>query len=1014
MNMKRTALIASTTSLLLLGIALVAIFSLTSLDLESASEVASIAPESKDTAAEPVVDDEGSDVDDEATAPTSNVVATESVNHETPEPKTPPAPQDEAQPLEEADHSRSLIVASPFTGDVEVDFPASDPDVTIIEDAGGVDIPLFDATLTSGWEIRDIRFKYDSGLDEFLVGLNFLAVGGDPEGDGNPATGALLDGADRAAWGGTETFVLVLDLTGDGQGDLIAGLPFQQDISGFSVNDALPGATFNPVFSFGSPRPELVGILPVDTSDTSPDIEFSIAGFSSISSPDVESIGALAFAGSIDDGGIGEEFVSGVGQVTEIPNPVFVPSEPELTIEKSTNGVDADTADTAPQLAVGSTATFEYIVTNTGQLDLVELVVTDDILGDVCTIASLAVGASASCEATATVVAGDYVNIGSASGFEDDGLGNPTGDPVTDTDPSNHRGVAPGIRLTKSLDGRDLDNPDEDFLPLPTFAVGTTITFDFLVANNGDFDLVDIALVDDVLGPINCPQMTLLVGESMTCTGDHVVVAGVAQRNVGTVTAQPIDAGGEHVGDPIGSEDPAHHSGAATSITIEKATNGIDADDATGPEVNAGDIVTFTYVVTNNGPATVQDLVVTDDIEGPVCTIDVLSPGESSDCALETTAGVGQYVNVGTVVGDAVDAEGNVIDAGLTASDPSHHVGVCVDSHDGPVLYRGARTIWNTNLVAGDDSTIVLTTSENGDSPGQPNEQVYIEVAGVLYGPSPAGLGTIALDIAEGGQVRVLHISEVEDGLYSANSVVPSLCGDDLEEIVPVCTDLVGGPALYAGARTEWMTGLIAQDDSTIRVNTSENGASPGQPNEQVFLQIGDDIYGPTFAGLGDIEFDIENGGPVTVLHYSEVTNDRSSANSVVPAICGDALAPAPGPACPDVVSGPRLFQGGDTMWNSGFTAAAGSEITIVTFDDVSDFRQPHEQVYVRVGEMVYGPTPADFGELTFVAATAGPVTVLHYSEINGLQTSANSVEFTLCGDGLTETVQNYLDSHSR
>src|SRR5690606_33956768 len=51
-----------------------------------------------------------------------------------------------------------------------------------------------------------------------------------------------------------------------------------------------------------------------------------------------------------------------------------------IRLEKLTDGDDADTP-TGPLLPVGSTATFTYIVTNTGNVPLMNVQVTDDQLG---------------------------------------------------------------------------------------------------------------------------------------------------------------------------------------------------------------------------------------------------------------------------------------------------------------------------------------------------------------------------------------------------------------------------------------------------------------------------------------------------------------------------------------------------------------------------------------------------------------------------------------------------------
>jgi len=54
------------------------------------------------------------------------------------------------------------------------------------------------------------------------------------------------------------------------------------------------------------------------------------------------------------------------------------------------------------------------------------------------------------------------------------------------------------------------------------------------------------------------------------------------------------------------------------SIQIEKATNGEYADTPTGPVLNSGDLVTWTYVVTNTGNVPLSNVYVTDDVIGPV------------------------------------------------------------------------------------------------------------------------------------------------------------------------------------------------------------------------------------------------------------------------------------------------------------------------------------------------------------------------------------------------------------
>lgn len=147
--------------------------------------------------------------------------------------------------------------------------------------------------------------------------------------------------------------------------------------------------------------------------------------------------------------------VPGIGDVEGLAcnggaNLFTPPNRPGLDIEKSVNGEDADVAP-GPQLAEASVATFAYRVVNTGNVELFDLVVSDDRgvvvtcpSGD-ATIPTLAVGQSVECTGSATVAAGAYVNIGSVEGRTrpptnpDGSQGEPV--VVADTDSANLLGI---------------------------------------------------------------------------------------------------------------------------------------------------------------------------------------------------------------------------------------------------------------------------------------------------------------------------------------------------------------------------------------------------------------------------------------------------------------------------------------------------------------------------------------------------------------------------------------------
>jgi hypothetical protein len=91
---------------------------------------------------------------------------------------------------------------------------------------------------------------------------------------------------------------------------------------------------------------------------------------------------------------------------------------------------------------------------------------------------------------------------------------------------------------------------------------------------------------------------------------------------------------------------------AEPAIEIEKATNGIDADDPPGPYIHVGGAVIWTYNVTNIGTINLTTVGVIDN-QGVVvtCPKTALLIGENMTCTAAGTATAGQYVNIGNASG---------------------------------------------------------------------------------------------------------------------------------------------------------------------------------------------------------------------------------------------------------------------------------------------------------------------------------------------------------------------------
>jgi hypothetical protein len=103
-------------------------------------------------------------------------------------------------------------------------------------------------------------------------------------------------------------------------------------------------------------------------------------------------------------------------------------------------------------------------------------------------------------------------------------------------------------------------------------------------------------------------------------------------------------------------------------------TNGEDADDAPGPSIVVGTAVTWTYLVTNQGIAPIDNVTVVDDrgVTVNCAGKTTLAVAESMTCTGTGVAVLGQYRNIGTATANAAGVT-------VTHSDPSHYFGEAPD-----------------------------------------------------------------------------------------------------------------------------------------------------------------------------------------------------------------------------------------------------------------------------------------------------------------------------------------------
>jgi len=242
---------------------------------------------------------------------------------------------------------------------------------------------------------------------------------------------------------------------------------------------------------------------------------------------------------------------------------IFFQISTGIRIEKSTNGMDADEAP-GPLVAAEAPVVWTYVVTNTGNTPLTNVVVSDSQsmtltgpVGDTDNDGQLDPDETWTYTAIGTAKAGQYANLGTATATDI------LNRQLSASDPSHYFGVTPpGINIEKSTNG-----VDADMEPGPLLAVGAPVIWTYVVTNTGNTPLTNVAVSDShsvtLAGPIGDTHADgkLDPGETWTYTAVGTAVAG-QYANVGTALATDVFNG------QVSASDPSHYFGVTSPPMI--------------------------------------------------------------------------------------------------------------------------------------------------------------------------------------------------------------------------------------------------------------------------------------------------------------------------------------------------------------------------------------------------------------------------------------------------------------
>lgn len=187
----------------------------------------------------------------------------------------------------------------------------------------------------------------------------------------------------------------------------------------------------------------------------------------------------------------------------------------------------------------------------------------------------------------------------------------------------------------------------------PAYAhVGDKITYTYTVTNPKFFTLDNVHVTDDrIPGPIPCMPSTLPTNATATCTATHEVTQ--ADIDAGHIKNTAVATGTTPNGDDVPSLEAEATVRARQAPAIEIVKSAFPTQYAV-----PGEMITYTYTVTNAGNVTLRDVRVLDNRLGAItCLNTELAPGKSTTCeAIHTTTDAdvdaGRIANAATATGD--------------------------------------------------------------------------------------------------------------------------------------------------------------------------------------------------------------------------------------------------------------------------------------------------------------------------------------------------------------------------
>ena len=621
--------------------------------------------------------------------------------------------------------------------------------------------------------------------------------------------------------------------------------------------------------------------------------------------------------------------------------------------------------------------------------------------------------------------------------------------------------VAPGIEFSKTALSGSFET------------IGEAVNYSFEVRNIGTVFIENIAISDDQIATVTCPQTRLDPGQQMTCTATDIVTqadldaGGIANTAIVTGTPQAGSLG------PVQDVAFVPAINQISSFVLAKSDPSNNDADGSG-SVSLGDVLTYTITATNNGTVSQTNIALSDPLISPSsATCATVPPGGT--CVLtgsltvtQAQVDAGQIANTAQAISDAIpgpqtasvttpiaQSQALSIDKrGLTASYNSvgdilsyeyvvtnlGNVTITspitvsddrISSVSCPALPAGGLgpngvltctadyTIVQSDIDAGSVTNIASATDGTSTSPADTVTVNAVQSAGLFLTKeatpqSFASVGDVisyTYSVINTGNVTITDPISVSDDQISV-SCDPLPTGGLSPGAALTCTasDTIVQADIDAGSLTNTAT---ATDGTTVSAPVSETVTAV----QTSTLELAKTATPDTFSAVGDAisyEYVVTNTGNTTITNVLTISDDRIAAVSC-PALPAGGLVPAGTLTCTgqDTVSQADIDAG--TITNTA-TVSDGTTTSTPVSETVTADQTP-ELTTGKTANASAVSSPAAIGDIvtyTITSENTGNVSLTGVTVSDALlggDVTSDCVFPTTAGElGVGETVTCEID----